>query len=362
MARALRGRGGAVYAAAGPMLVTATERLYRVVYDQVLSRLPEASAVRIGQILFRALPAAALRPLARHDARLEVDLAGVRLPNPLILSSMYYDVRILRRAMALGFGAVTAKSITVNPRPGHPEPNLVRVGSPDSPGFVNCNGFRNPGLRAFRAAVARLRHRRPLILSVAGESPEEYRALVEGLEAHADLVELNISSPNTRLVYELSASPSRVRTLLAAVRLATRKPIVVKLSPDFPEENRRAIVPAALDAGIDVLNFGNTRRVEDARLSQRAGGLSGPELFPTMIETIRELRRTVGPRLGLIATGGVDRPEKAVAALEAGADAVSCFTAFITRGPTFPRRVVDALSVTLDRRGLGRLTDLRAGS
>jgi dihydroorotate dehydrogenase len=173
-------------------------------------------------------------------------------------------------------------------------------------------------------------------------------------------VEINISSPNTRLVYELSGSPDRVGKLLALVRQATRKPVIVKLSPDYADQNRSAIVPAALDSGIDAVNFGNTRRIEEPRLSQRAGGLSGPELFPVVLETVRELRRTAGTRLGIIATGGVDTPARAVAALEAGADAVGCFTAFITRGPSFPGRVGRALLDTLEKRGLRRLTDLQA--
>jgi dihydroorotate dehydrogenase len=341
------------------MLVPLADRLYRVVYGGLLSRLPEATAVRIGQKLFRALPVAALRTLRVDDPRLAVEIGGVRLPGPLILSSMYYDVRILRRAMALGFGAVTAKSITVGPRPGHPEPNLVRVTTPAGPGLVNCNGFQNPGLDAFASTLPRLRHERPLIVSVAGESPEDYRRLVEALEPHADLVEANISSPNTRLVYELSGSPERVRALLRLVREATRKPFILKLSPDYADENRRAIVPAALDAGVDVINFGNTRRIDEPRLSQRAGGLSGPELFAAVLATIGELRRTVGPRIGLIATGGIDTPVKALAALEAGADAVGCFTAFITQGPTFPRRVNLALLRVLEQRGLSRLAELR---
>ncbi len=340
------------------MRLPLSDRLYRAVYGG-LARLPEARAVRVGQAMFRAIPVAPLRALAVDDLRLAVDLGGVRLPGPLILSSMYYDVRILRRAMALGFGAVTAKSITVGPRPGHPEPNLVRVTTPAGPGLVNCNGFQNPGLEAFRRSLPGLVHERPLILSVAGESPEEYRRLVESLEPFADLVELNISSPNTRLVYELSGSPARVRDLLGQVREATRKPVILKLSPDYRDQNRSAIVPAALEAGIDAINFGNTRRIEEPRLSQRAGGLSGPELFPTVLETIRELRRTVGPRVGLIATGGVRTPENALAAIEAGADAVGCFTAFITEGPTFPRRVNRALLAVLERRGLRRLADLR---
>jgi dihydroorotate dehydrogenase len=261
--------------------------------------------------------------------------------------------------MALGFGAVTTKSITVGPRPGHPEPNLVRVTTAAGPGLVNCNGFQNPGLDAFRAALPRLRHERPVIVSVAGESPDEYRRLVAALESQADFVEVNISSPNTRLVYELSGSPARVRALLRLVREATRKPLILKLSPDFPDENRSAIVPAALDAGIDALNFGNTRRIDEPRLSQRTGGLSGPELFPAVLEAVRELRRTVGPHVGVIATGGVDTAAHALAALEAGADAVGCFTAFITRGPGFPRQVNLALLGVLEQRGLRRLADLR---
>src|SRR5262249_49633887 len=172
---------------------------------------------------------------------------------------------------------------------------------------------------AFRATLVGLPHRRPLIVSVAGESPSEYRALVEGLEGFADLVELNISSPNTRLVYELSASPERVRTLLLAVRDATRKPILVKLSPDFPEENRRAIVPGILEAGIEGVNFGNTRRVTEPRLSQGAGGLSGPALFDNMLATVRELRHRLGPERVLIATGGIGAPHKAAAPLPARA-------------------------------------------
>jgi dihydroorotate dehydrogenase len=342
------------------MLLPVAERLYRLLYHGFLARLPEATAVRLGQAALRRLPIETLSGFARDDPRLAVDLAGVRLPNPVILSSMYYDVTILGKAMALGFGAVTTKSITLGRRPGHPEPNLVRLASSEGPGFVNCNGFRNPGLEAFRADLGRLPHRRPLIVSVAGESPEEYRRLVESLEASADLVELNISSPNTRLVYELSASPERVRALFREVRSATRKPVIVKLSPDFPEENRRAIVPGVLETGIDVVNFGNTRRVTEPRLSQGAGGISGPALLANVLATVRELRRTLGPERGLIATGGIDSPAAALAALEAGADAVSYFTAFVTRGPTLPRRICDALLAALDARGLQRLADLRA--
>src|SRR5262249_42372287 len=141
--------------------------LYRLVYEGVLSRLPEPAAVALGQQTLRMLPLDRLPVFHRDDPRLAAALRGVRLPHPPVPPAMYYDTRILRRAMGLGFGAVTAKSITTEPRPGHPQPNLVRRTSAAGPGLVNCNGFANPGLVRFRDAIARVPHRVPLILSVA---------------------------------------------------------------------------------------------------------------------------------------------------------------------------------------------------
>ncbi|HEY3067016.1 MAG TPA: hypothetical protein VGL09_14580 [Methylomirabilota bacterium] len=325
----------------------AVAALYRVFYDGVLSRLPERAAVAAGQALLRALPFDRVPFFRLEDPRLATTLGGVRLPNPLVLAAMYYDSRILARAMGLGFGAVTAKSITVTARPGHPIPNLVRVRTAAGPGLVNCNGFQNPGLDAFRTSIARLPHRVPLIVSVAGESVDDYVTLVRALAPLGDLVEFNISSPNTRLVYAWSERPDELRALLTSVRAASAKPLIVKLSPDFADVNEAHIIPAALAAGIRVVNYGNTRRVQEPRLSQGSGGLSGPELFPATLEHVRRTRKHFGDALDIIATGGVDTPDKAVQLLDAGATAVGYFTGFITRGPILARRILERL---LDRR------------
>ena len=324
-------------------MTDALATLYRVFYDGVLSRLPEPKAIAAGQTALRLLPLDRLPVFHLDDARLAVTLGGVRLPNPLILAAMYYDTRILRRAMGLGFGAVTAKSITTRPRPGHPEPNLARTRSAAGPGLVNCNGFANPGLEAFREAVARLPHRVPLIVSVAGESVDDYVTLIRELAPFGDLVEFNISSPNTKLVYAWSERPEELRALMRAARGATARPLIVKISPDFADVNERHVIPAALSAGVGIVNYGNTRRIEDARLSQRAGGLSGPDIFEATLANLRRTRRTFGEGLQIIATGGVDAPDKALRLLDAGASAVGYFTGFITRGPMLARQILDAL-------------------
>jgi dihydroorotate dehydrogenase (NAD+) catalytic subunit len=321
----------------------AADLLYRLLYGGVLSRLPERIAVPLGQWALRCIPLDLLPVFRNDDPRLAITLGGVRLPNPLILSSMYYDTTILRRAMGLGFGAVTAKSITPKPRPGHPQPNLVRITSSEGPGFVNCNGFHNPGLEAYRSALASLPHRVPLIVAAAGESAEDYVAVVAGLAPFGDLVEINISSPNTKLVYGWSERPQELASVFRAVRKATDKPIIVKVSPDFRDTNEETTIPAARDAGITIVNCGNAHRVEEPRLSQRAGGLSGPALFARTLENVRRLREKFGDTIEIIATGGIDAPDKALRALGAGATACGYFTGFITRGPLLARRILDAL-------------------
>jgi len=324
-------------------MARAVDRFYRALYGGVLSKLPERTAIALGQWWLRILPLDRLAIFKNPDPRLAVTLGGVPLPNPLILSSMYYDTRILRRAMGLGFGAVTAKSITRAPRPGHPHPNLVRIETAEGPGLVNCNGFHNPGLEAYRRALAGLSHRVPLIVSAAGESDDEYVDVIAGLEEFADLVEINISSPNTRLVYEWSTRLAEAEKLFRAARRATHKPLIVKVSPDHRHANEDSLIPAALDAGIAIINCGNTWRVEEPRLSQKAGGLSGPALFKTTIENVRRLRDRFGAVIEIIACGGIDEPQKACEALAAGANACAYFTGFITRGPLLARLVLDAI-------------------
>src|SRR6185436_19170193 len=105
------------------------------------------------------------------------------------------------------------------------------------------------------------------------------------------------------------------------------------------DANERHIIPAAIDAGVRVVNYGNTRRVEDARLAQGAGGLSGPELFPGTLANILRTRARFGDAIDLVATGGIDAPDKARALLDAGATALGYFTGFITRGPLLARQI-----------------------
>ena len=144
-------------------------------------------------------------------------------------------------------------------------------------------------------------------------------------------------------MYAWSTRPQELTALLRAAARAVPKPLIVKLSPDFADVNEADVIPAALEAGVRIINYGNTRRIEDRRLSQGVGGLSGPEIFPATLANLRRTRARFGNDLQIIATGGVDAPDKAVALLREGATAIGCFTGFITRGPMLARRILESV-------------------
>ena len=127
----------------------------------------------------------------------------------------------------------------------------------------------------------------------------------------------------------------RSRDGVRATEIYTR-PYTLSLHDALP-------IPAARDAGITIVNCGNARRVEEPRLSQKAGGLSGPAIFARTLENVQRLREKFGDGIEIIATGGIDAPDKALQALQAGATACGYFTGFITRGPLLARRILDAL-------------------
>jgi len=273
-----------------------------------------------------------------------ITLGGVALPNPVHPRRDVLRPAILSRAMGLGFGAVTAKSITVGPRPGHPQPNLVRTRSDAGPGPGELQRLSEPGPRGLRASLASLRHRVPLIVSVAGESIADYVKLVRELGPLGELVEFQHLLAEHQAGVRVEPEAGELATLLREVREATAKPLIVKLSPDFADVNEREIIPAALAAGIRIVNYGNTRRIEDRRLSQGVGGLSGPDLFPATLDNVRRTRRTFGADLEIIRTGGVDAPENAWQAAPRGGERGRLLHwIHQPRGPILARQILERL-------------------
>ena len=196
-------------------MVRAVDRLYRALYRGVLAPLPERTAVALGQWGLRALPLHRLPIWRTRDPRLAIDPRRRAAANPLILSSMYYDTRILR--------ARHVARIRRRHREEHHARAAARPSAPESrpdrdarrPGLVNCNGFNNPGLDAYRRALSRSSASRDASSSPRRASRSRSTSRWSaGLEAFGDLVELNISSPNTQARLRVVDATGRGRAAL----------------------------------------------------------------------------------------------------------------------------------------------------
>lgn len=280
-----------------------------------------------------------MEPIGGLD--LSCEIAGVCLPNPLVLASgiVGTSAALLIRVARLGAGAVTAKSATRLPRAGHPSPILFDWGH----GLINAVGLTNPGaegmaeiLRAAKAGLAPLGV--PLIASVFAASVEEFVEVARILAAAGpDLIELNLSCPNVASEYGeiFAASPKATAEAVAAVKAAVPCPVLAKLAPHVPDIAR--IARAAEEAGADGITAVNTMPgmvidVEAGRpvLTNREGGISGPALKPIAVRCVYEIARAV--RIPIIGTGGVLTGEDAIEMIMAGATAVGVGSAVAYRG------------------------------
>jgi dihydroorotate dehydrogenase (NAD+) catalytic subunit len=269
---------------------------------------------------------------------LAVEIAGVRLANPLMTASgtcgyadEYADFVDLRR-----LGAFVTKSITRRPRAGNEYPRVVETRA----GMLNAIGLANVGLDAFLAEkVPRLEALGlPVFVNVAGTTVDDYVAVAEALEDVEIVrgVELNISCPNVKSGgIQFGVDPGEAERITAALRAVCRRNIlIVKLSPNVTDITVTAA--AAVNGGADALSLINTFTamaidVEARRpvLANVTGGLSGPAIRPIALHMVHEVYSRVAKRAGVpvIGMGGIQYARDAVEFLLAGATGLAVGTA-----------------------------------
>jgi dihydroorotate dehydrogenase (NAD+) catalytic subunit len=259
-------------------------------------------------------------------------------------------------------GAIVTKSTTVRPRAGAPMPRWVETPS----GVLNAIGLNNPGigrvLREYAPKWSSLRA--PVVLSVAGESVEEYIEIAqraEEAEAIAGL-ELNVSCPNVSEGGVLFGSdPIQASSITGAVRAVTSLPLIVKLTPNAVSVPEVALEVQA--AGADAVSLVNTISglvidVEGRKpaLGNGTGGLSGPAIRPVAVRMVWEVARVVTvPVVGL---GGIARVEDALQFIMAGATAVQVGSAGFGQPDTIIK-VADGLADWMVRHGVASLDEIR---
>ena len=299
---------------------------------------------------------------------LSVDIAGVKLANPLMTASgtcgyadEYADFVDLRR-----LGAFVTKSISREPRQGNNYQRVVETRA----GMLNAIGLANVGLDIFLSEKVPLLDKLslPVFVNVAGTTVEDYVAVAEALEG-VDIirgVELNISCPNVKAGgIQFGTDPAQAGLITGELRKVCRKNIlIVKLSPNVTDIT--TIAAAAVDAGADALSLINTFTamaidVEARRpvLANGTGGLSGPAIRPVAVYMVHRVYTQVAKPAGvpIIGMGGIQYAQDALEFLLAGASGVAIGTALFV-DPACIVGIQDGIADYLHRHDCDRITDI----
>jgi dihydroorotate dehydrogenase len=346
--------------------------MYPFIFRTVFSRMAPETAHHLVIPVIRLLGvppfSIAARALTRPDPSLRTEALGLVFDSPFgVAAGFDKDAVMVRGLGALGFGHVEIGTVTAVPQDGNPRPRLFRL--IEDRALINRMGFNNRGAAAAASRLRRLRRgaRHAVVGANIGKSrvvdvdaaTADYVESTRLVAPEADYLVVNVSSPNTPGLRGLQAVET-LRPLLEAVRdAAGATPLLVKIAPDLADDELTAIAAMAVDAGLSGLIATNTTisradlLADDARLeSIGPGGLSGAPLRRRALEVLRLVRSAVPDDFCVVAAGGVETAADVQERLEAGADLVQGYTAFVYRGPFWARQINRGL-VQL-RRGAAR--------
>lgn len=338
--------------------------MYGLLFRQVFARIDPEQAHHLA---FRAIRVASRVPVVSSALRAAlapppsaaVRVLGRTFPSPFGLAAGFDKNAVgVPGLTMLGFGFVEVGTVTAQGQPGNEAPRLWRV--LDRRGLRNRMGFNNEGAEAVAERLRRLRSTaagRALVVGVnigktkvtpAEDAPDDYATSAGLLAPYADYLVVNVSSPNTPGLRDLQ-SVDALRPILQAARAAAdesaaaagrpRVPLLVKIAPDLADADVDAVADLAADLGLDGVVAVNTTIAHDLG----PGGLSGPPLLDRGLAVVARLRERLGADRVVIGVGGITTPADARAYLEAGADLVQGYTAFIYEGPFWASRIARAL-------------------
>ena len=299
---------------------------------------------------------------------MRVNLCGIELDNPVIPASgtfgyghefaAHYDINCL--------GTFSCKGTTREARYGNPVPRIAEAPA----GMLNAVGLQNPGVDAvIEEELPKLEKvfHKPMIANVSGFSVDEYVYTARRFSEcdRVGWIELNSSCPNVHGGgMSFGTDPAAAAAVTSAVKAETKKPVIVKLSPNVTDIV--SIAKACEGAGADALSLINTvmalridLKTRRPILSNITGGLSGPAVFPLALRMVWQVSRAV--RIPVIGLGGVSSAEDVLEMMLAGAAAVQVGAANL-RDPFACPKIIQALPAALDRLGAENIRELIGGA
>lgn len=299
--------------------------------------------------------------------RMSVNLCGIELDNPVIPASgtfgfgyefaELYDINIL--------GTFSFKGTTKEPRFGNPTPRIAECSS----GMINAVGLQNPGVnRVIDVELVKLAKcfNKKVMANVSGFSVEEYVYTCEKLGKCEQIgwIELNISCPNVHGGgMSFGTSPEAAAEVTRAVRNVTKKPVIVKLSPNVTDIV--TIAKACEDAGADGISLINTLlgmridlRTRKPVVANKMGGFSGPAIFPVAIRMVYQVSQAVN--IPVVGMGGVSSAQDVIEMMLAGATAVEVGAANLV-DPLACKKIIEELPAVMEKYGIESLSEIIKG-
>lgn len=277
------------------------------------------------------------KPLSR--SALKVKIGKLVLRYPIMNASGCLDVGALEREEIniSGLGALVTKGVTLEPRAGNPMPRVCETSS----GMINSIGLENVGIRKFiRYKLPKwLIFGKPVIVNIAGSTIGEYAELIELLEGTGVAgYEVNISCPNVnRGGIAFGTDRTVAGILVDLVREKTKKPLIVKLTPNTSDivGVARSVVAAGADA-VSLINTFPALGFDSRTGNPIIGGLSGPAIRPIALQMVYQLSQT---RLGvpIIGMGGIEDVNSAVEFFRVGASLVAIGTGSFRQSDIFAK-------------------------
>ncbi len=319
--------------------------------------------------------------LTVQDSRLVQEWEGVRFPNPVGVPAGVDKAGVVVPALAaLGFGSVEIGTVPRDAQPGKPFPRMFRLELDEA--VINRMGFNSPGAAAVAAQLKQMRPLGvPLIINIGmsmrvdasdREAVEgDYRATVHLVHPFADIVTINVSSPNTPGIRSLQRREPMIRLVNCIVaelvgRRAKPIPILVKIAPDLMDEEILDVVEVIRIFRSDGVKIGliatnTTLRRDGLRSSHRdqVGGLSGRPLT-NRAQRVAEIIRRELPDVFLVGVGGIMTVEDAIERLRV-ANVIQVYTGLVYHGPTFAHDLNMGVLRHMRRYGFTTLAEMRQG-
>ncbi len=300
--------------------------------------------------------------------RLSVNLCGEELDNPVIPASgtfgygyefaELYDINCL--------GTFSFKGTTKEPRFGNPTPRIAEC----TAGMINAVGLQNPGVdKVISEELPRLKKcfNKKVMANVSGFSVDEYAYTCERLDSQEQVgwLEVNVSCPNVHGGgMSFGTDPKAAAQVTKAVKAVTKKPVIIKLSPNVTDIV--SIAKACEDAGADGISLINTLlgmridlRTKKPVIANTMGGFSGSAIFPVALRMVYQVSSAVN--IPVVGMGGVSSAEDVIEMMLAGAAAVEIGAANLV-DPFICKKIVEALPAAADKYNINELKDIIGGA